>query len=493
MTGRFDPVANVVEFRDRFDLAVRQYQDKIRPRLEAWRRSVDPTPGNQPVVDAELEAHIRNYIVDPLLAALNWTADENLTIEALVRSQESDTRRRLDYLGIETDTMRPLLVVEAKRPNSPLPQPTKAGEGGASYRREDILATALTVLKKNNSAGTNLIKSWDGWLKTLVDYIRSLHATPIRVVMTDGNWLIVFEDPVNAFIDAGAVSASGISIYENRDTIRHAASVVFESLNYNRMVPFGRPLEAAQIPVVIGPADITHAMRAVLVTYVSTPTGLEVVPTVHMVPEMLLHRKEGGWFRVRRNEKFRLPHEAREMPNHLGDISAAHERLSNDVCAAIGRPLTFITVEESYANSWLGTCTPGVLSVSAESFLIVTGAHTHFVIAPDDHRGCPFHGSGAATAAAAGLGFTIAGPSAHHTTSFGDGTAHHCAHRTMRQLKEAQVNDTNRDRFAPRGSVEDGPFCKIWAFERFLCCQTCAFREICKQSIARSMPCRVQP
>jgi hypothetical protein len=92
-------------------------------------------------------------------------------------------------------------------------------------------------------------------------------------------------------------------------------------------------------------------------------------------------------------------------------------------------------------------------------------------------------------AAAVGLGITISGPSALHVTSFGDGTHNHCAHRAVRQLKEAQIDHTNRERFGPRGSVEDGPFCKVWAFEHFLCCQTCAFQNVCKQSIVRLLPC----
>jgi hypothetical protein len=141
--GPFSTVANVVDFRIQFDRAVQRYEERVEPWLEAWRRKADPEFGDRPVVDAELEAHIRTYVIDPLLAALNWTTDENLAIEVLVRSKSSENRRRLDYLGVEADTLQPLLVVEAKRVKSPLPQPATI----TSSSRANVISVApFTVL-----------------------------------------------------------------------------------------------------------------------------------------------------------------------------------------------------------------------------------------------------------------------------------------------------------------------------------------------------------
>ena len=75
-----------------------------------------------------LEAHAREFMVNSVLEALNWrmsiAGDEylpNLVPEAPLQSVGRDTTRFLDYLGLERETDRPLLIVESKRPSSKLP------------------------------------------------------------------------------------------------------------------------------------------------------------------------------------------------------------------------------------------------------------------------------------------------------------------------------------------------------------------------------------
>ena len=489
MSGRRGAVANVIDFRNQFQKAIGDYEEKVRLRLRELQRTMDPVLGGR-AVDEELEAHIRNYVIDPLLSALNWTTDENLTIETLVRSEETAHRRRLDYLGTETDTLRPLLVVEAKRPNAPLPRPAKGGGGGDAFRYQDLLAAALSALKLDAGASLNLQRSWEEWIQTLFDYVMSLPAAPVKVAMTNGNWLIVFENPSDAFQGQGPASPELISVYETRDAILQNAADVYAALNYDAMVPFGRPAEIGELLGLIAPADIAAAMRALLVTYTDTPTGLEVVPTIHLVPEMVLIRRDGGWFRLRANTSIAIPHDPKALPSHLMQIGAEHSLLSDSLAQVLGRAPPLIALEDSYRDEWLGTRVPAVLQLDKQTSLVILGTHTHFVTDPDAHQACPFHSAARATAENCFIGVMIARPSSVHVTHFGDQSVHHCAHRTMRQIRETQVTERNRENFGPRGSVEDGPFCKLWGFEHFLCCQTCAFRNVCKQSIAPLMPCR---
>jgi hypothetical protein len=46
----------------------------------------------------------------------------NLLPEVPLKSRDSGNTRRLDYLGLERHTDRPLLIVESKRPSSRLPE-----------------------------------------------------------------------------------------------------------------------------------------------------------------------------------------------------------------------------------------------------------------------------------------------------------------------------------------------------------------------------------
>jgi hypothetical protein len=489
MSPRSGPIANALDFRTAFQKAIGDYEGKVALRLRELQRAMDPMLEGR-AVDAELEAHIRSYVIDPLLAALNWSTDENLTIEALVRSQETGTRRRLDYLGTESDTVNPLLVVEAKRPNAPKPGPATKRE----FTHPDILAEALTRLKQEPHKELDLQTSWAEWIRTLFDYVNSLVGpVPVRVAITNGDWLIVFEDPANAFKGTEPVSPDTVSFYGSRDDILKNANRVFALLNYDALAPLGRAVEVGQLLGVINPQTVSHVMRAARITYTDIQTGLGVVPTMHLVPELLLFRSDGGWLRVFANVAFPFPHLPAALSDHLAEMNAAHETLLGAVTAALGVEPPLITLEDAYTNGWLGVGARAVRQIERETHLAILGTHTHFVVAGDAHTNCPFHRAAGAMAQNAFLGFVIAKPSSQHMTHFGDQSPHHCAHRSVRQLREQQVADHNRQNFAPRGSVEDGPFCKLWAFEHYLCCQTCAFRNICTHSIGPLMPCVQEP
>jgi hypothetical protein len=328
----------------------------------------------------------------------------------------------------------------------------------------------------------------------LFDYVNSLVGrTPVRVAITNGDWLIVFEDPANAFTGTEPTSADAINYYGSRADILKNAGEVFASLNYDMMVPLGRPIETGELLAHIAPASVTHTMRAARITYTDTQTGLGVVPTMHLVPELLLFRADGGWLRVFANVAFALPHAPDALANHLAELEDAQTQLLDAVVAALGAMPPLLTLEDAFANGWLGVQVPAVQSLGNGSHLAILGSHSHFILPSGAYSGCPFHGAAGAIEHDAFLGFLVPKPSSQHVTHFGDQSSHHCAHRTMRQLRAQQIAEHNRQNFAPRETVEDGPFCKLWGFEHHLCCQTCAFCNVCSQSIGNQMPCITAP
>lgn len=85
------------------------YDHFFKPRISAIREKYEKTPMGKPprFVDDSLEAHIRVYVVNALLAALNWRLDAkpedglpNLVPEAPIKSEERGTTRFLDYFGL---------------------------------------------------------------------------------------------------------------------------------------------------------------------------------------------------------------------------------------------------------------------------------------------------------------------------------------------------------------------------------------------------------
>jgi hypothetical protein len=121
-------VRHAAEFLHQIQRLRQDYERKYRPRVEEVRAqySSNPTGNGPPVIDECLEAHIRAYLVNGFLSALNWRImpDDclpNIVPESPVQSLERGTTRFLDYLGIDNDASRPLLLVESKRPYVQLP------------------------------------------------------------------------------------------------------------------------------------------------------------------------------------------------------------------------------------------------------------------------------------------------------------------------------------------------------------------------------------
>lgn len=150
--------------------------------------------------------------------------------EAPIGSVATSTTRFLDYLGFETDCRKPLLIVEAKRPITLLPQPND--------RIPSNTASLISSALNGNIEG--LTKEWNEYLTTLRDYVRTsferTNHIPKRVVMTNGDWLVVFTDPEEAFISDRPVDSNKILIWANRNEIEQRHVEIFRVVEHSVVV-----------------------------------------------------------------------------------------------------------------------------------------------------------------------------------------------------------------------------------------------------------------
>ena len=195
---------NATDARQAFRNAAQRFRNTYIQRIANARHFYAAKAGNvvPAEVDVALEAHGRNYLIDSLLSALNWNITsasgaylENLLPEAPIKSVETEEQRYIDYLGFDGETQVPLLVVEAKRPGSPLPARVKQLNEHESL--SEILLAGLN--------GAELTHNWDKWLGQVRDYAKSVKAKakvcPKRVVLTDGYWCIIFIEPEILFCE----------------------------------------------------------------------------------------------------------------------------------------------------------------------------------------------------------------------------------------------------------------------------------------------------
>src|SRR5262249_26286423 len=127
----------------------------------------------------------------------------------------------------------PLLIVETKRPDSPPPK-----RKGSKARTD--FSTGKERVSSVISAGLNgeeLTNEWPEWLRTLKDYVQSIHAkcnqVPKRVVLTSGRWMIIFIDPADSFLPTGSRDAGRILAYELADEEWNESGDFVE--NYNEI------------------------------------------------------------------------------------------------------------------------------------------------------------------------------------------------------------------------------------------------------------------
>ena len=127
-----------------------------------------------------------------------------------IRSTKRGTVRFLDYLGLERQDDKPLLIVETKRPSEALPCLRITEPGDELMSAAEVLCDGLR--------GSRLLGDWNEWLDTLSDYVRSLHEKsghyPRRVMLTNGEWLIIFRDVVTTIL-SDTPDAAGIWVLPN--------------------------------------------------------------------------------------------------------------------------------------------------------------------------------------------------------------------------------------------------------------------------------------
>jgi len=487
-------IRNADEFRLKFREIRGKYERIFGPRIAEIRRKYASGP-ERDLIDRNLEMHARVYIVNALLAALNWRMDSfpedglpNLIPEAPVRSADRKSIRFFDYLGLENETDAPLLIVETKRPDTPLPQ---AQTPAATY--SEVLARGLRgkPLKK---------KEWNDWLEDLGDYVRSAYEgtqrIPRRVVITNGDWLILFLDPSDAFLEDGDPDPNRILVFTSRDDIERRCTEIFRHLEHQNVLgetPL-HELEPAQIPFYLNPEEIDQVMHGLHLLYIEQPKIYgDKDPVIKVVPIIFLRSRYGAWFRVenRLNEnEYELPHDSNALAKHFKEVEQAAKGLLDEVNRYLKNPRQPTFLSEHYEDEGNFETLPGVIEIGHDEFLVVTGNRTHYLLPEPMIPKCPFHDW--MKCKQQGVP-SDPGPILSRSTSprsfFVSGEIYHCAHRDVSSAKASRITTANREQCGLRSGQEGQAFCEIWRFEQYLCCRACVFGEVCIKAPAFRLPC----
>jgi hypothetical protein len=469
---------------NRYDTLVAPLLAKLRSRY---------TDAELDTFQPDLEAHRRCYLINDLLATLNWRLDTkadaslpNLVPEQALPSVEAGHTRFLDYLGFERETQSPLLIVEAKRLLDP---PALASPDAATDSLSEV-----TVLARG-LRGEKLKGQWSEWLGSLTDYVRSVTTrtgvTPARVMLTDGDIVFVFLDPADAFLSNRNCSTDRIVVFRLRQLTASTANGLFVALEYNEVACNIPLLTPAQLPFFVDPKDVNRAMHGLRVTYETISRIFSPSPMITFSPILLVGSRYGSWITVRGPDlDVEMEREYPRLKRQLENIRRMAGDLLLEVSAVLGSTPSLLSLREHYENEDSFQAHKGVRQVGNEYF-IVTGTNTHYLLDPPVEPSCPHHDW--AKSRELGLS-TNPGPvlarSIDPRAFFISGESHHCTHRDVGAIKAEPIRPDNRERCGPRSGEDFEAFCEIWRFETHLCCRTCAFLEVCEKAQVFQLPCQ---
>ena len=155
----------------------------------------------------------------------------------------------------------------------------------------ELISAALATLKRGDTSRA-ISTEWADWLRDLQTYVASIgelgQATLRRVVITSGRWLIVFEEPVAAFIQPGISSVSHIHCFVSLEDIIERHGALFRLLHRQRLVdtlPLTMPI--AEALAILAPALISQIFRGVVVVTRETGGRRKSYPTRSAWPSLI--------------------------------------------------------------------------------------------------------------------------------------------------------------------------------------------------------------
>jgi hypothetical protein len=483
-------VRNADEFLLEFR-RIRKAYEGLFPLITQIRAKYTGEP-EKGVVDQSLEAHAREYAVNAFLAALNWRLNArpedglpSLIPEVPIRSEERGSIRFLDYLGLESHTVNPLMIVETKRPNAQLPSSWEPASTYLDY--SEVVSRGL--------AGEPLKGEWNAWLQDLRDYLDSAYAraekVPKRVVMTNGNWLIVFLDPSDAFQEGGTRDPDRVLVFRDNTEIESRFSELFLRLEYQQVLGETPALTPVELSFHLSSEVVDRAMHGLHLRYVDQCGIYQHSPVIKVAPVVFVRSMYGGWLRVETPpHEYELPHKTDRLQRHLDEVHRAARDLLAEVNRRLGTSLSPFPLSRHYEGEDGFEALRGVVENSENEYLVVTGEATHYLLPRPSVPNCPYHDWTACNRAGVAFGpAPIVARSTSPRSFFISEELHHCAHRDVNSAKAALITSANRQRCGARSGQEGQAFCEIWRFELHLCCRTCAFEGACTKATVFQLPC----
>lgn len=436
-------------------------------------------------VDDPHEHTTRVHFLDELVELLGWSLGlgGDMVEEARLKG---DTTTFMDYLGVKADTNVPALLIEAKAWDKEFLAPRKK----EAFQAAVLLGRGINHWRTGGEAKDSPVAGqWHAYIDQVGGYVKGLKErhghTLTRAVITSGQWIVVFIDPVQAFVE-GSVEDVKIKIFEKQN-FKAQASELFGLISKKAL--------AAETPFNIRPTQILNYLtkdlvvacfHAVHVSYEATGSPIfGRRPRVLIYPALVLLGPDNMLLTVLEESEESLLEYTKDATTDEFSLEPHVNKLSAGAAALLKRTSEQLDLELRPAPivdypgfrrepmHKAAVARPLALSNPRErdNWIIVTGQATHFVkTAPDVD--CRFHKWSVCNIARVAAGASAVSRPVLSTPRalFIDETPHHCSHRDVIDRRE--------------------PRCQIHMIDAGFCCRSCIFMSDCWPGNTRPpLPC----
>lgn len=489
---------NADEFRDKYISIQPNYNTYYIPSIEKSCSNFDVSS-----ISESLQAHFVEYLINSFLQALNWQLNANVDdkLPDFVRETFPNIRQAYGLLGTEGEERNDLLIIKIKHSKNLLPKRLSQ-----IYAEDESVSSIIVAGIK----GENLTDEWNEWLDDLrkeVEAVYDYTETLRRLIITNGYWLIIFINPKDTFLlnkyDLNNILVFSTGVDDTQikeEKIIGAYNKVYACLEHQRVLNETFPLSIGRLSSYITSRNISRVMHGLRLIY-TRKNSFKRSPIIDVMPIVFLRSYDGSWLRVDSGIDRSIPHEANSsgtesLKLHLEDVEEIAGNLLGQISRCLSTTLLPSTIESHNENDNYFRELKLVESVKGnkdcEEYIIVTGQRTHYLRLNQNVSQCLHHNwmynnkTGCATAR------PILVQEIEPRSFFTSGEEHHCCHQQVEQAKSNQVMTRSQQLFGLSKKKDYSVFCKIWSFERYLCCRNCIFENVCtnETSFNNALPCQ---
>lgn len=424
-----------------------------------------------------IEAHVRQYLLDPLLGSLGWRLSDPamMLVEDAVDPMHDDEHRRfLDYHGREAvgiNRDRSLMIIEAKRPGVLLPGPAGATP---EYLAAEIVV-AFDAIKKGKSKCKNFSAEWLERFSTLSAYATRVKnqsgEAPCRVVITNGEWFIVFVDPDEALVEMDP-TAEKILVFRNLEEVISLADKFCDHLAYQSLSSFIPTQHPSELYKFVEKGEQVQVALAIELQF-NEIGNVQPNMAVRLYAKVRTARKV--WLDVRKD--YEPPFEG--MPGKRAGFveqMSVLQGYARELVRDIEQHATVVLIsadevekiarDDGFSESWAATALRS--NPYTDVHYLTLGKDSFYVVDRDEFDDCPFHFHGSCASTGDGA-MPIFRQSRIPPVYFASGSPFHCAHKKVHVSREQK--------------------CVIQLFETHMCCQRCSFLPRCWPTGTEELPC----